>query len=487
MPSLVWFRSDLRAGDHPALHHAATRGDGGVIGVFTACPQQWLQHDWGFPRVDFVLRNLAALSRRLEQLNIPLRYAECPTFREVPGVLLTLARRHRCTDLFFNDEYEVNERRRDESVAACFAAAGLGVHRFAEQTIFPPGDIRTGQGGFFTVFTPYRRAWLRHLQEAGSLTNALPAPRRRPRLLCHPSRIPQTLRDFKPGAAQPATLASLWPAGETAAQKRLTAFVERRIAAYARSRDYPAIEGTSRLSPYLAAGVISVRSCLRAVQEAGDNEARSRPSGPDTWFNELIWREFYRHVLVGFPRVSMGRAFRIETDRLEWSQDPARFAAWCEGRTGFPIVDAAMRQLTRTGWMHNRLRMIVAMFLTKDLLLDWRLGERFFMRHLIDGDLASNNGGWQWAASTGTDAAPYFRIFNPLSQSRRFDPDGEFIRQYLPELRGLDNRSVHDPSRLPSEQRAAVDYPDPICDHAASRVEIIRRFRALRHRPAGPG
>ncbi len=485
MPSLVWFRSDLRTNDHPALYHAATHGDGGVIGAFVACPKQWRQHDWGFPRVDFVLRNLTALSASLERLNIPLLYAACPTFREVPDVLLTLARRHRCTALFFNDEYEVNERRRDEAVAACFAAGGLSVYRFTDQTLFSPGDIRTGQGSFFTVFTPYRRAWLRKLQQAADgLTKTLPAPSRQPVLLCRPSRIPKTLSDFQPNTASPAALASLWPDGEAAARKRLTAFVERRIESYAQNRDCPAVDGTSRLSPYLAAGVISARSCLRRVRDAGIMEVGSGPSGPGAWINELIWREFYRHVVVGFPRVSMGSAFRIETDRLEWSEDPQRFTAWCEGRTGFPIVDAAMRQLARTGWMHNRLRMIVAMFLTKDLLLDWRLGERFFMQHLIDGDLASNNGGWQWAASTGTDAAPYFRIFNPVSQSRRFDPNGEFIRQHLPELRGLDSRSIHDPSCLPAQQRAAIDYPHPICNHAESRAQIIRRFKALR-RPQG--
>jgi deoxyribodipyrimidine photo-lyase len=196
-----------------------------------------------------------------------------------------------------------------------------------------------------------------------------------------------------------------------------------------------------------------------------------------TWISELIWREFYRHVLVGYPRVCKGRAFRPETEDVRWRNDETGFRAWCEGRTGFPVVDAAMRQLARTGWMHNRLRMIAASFLVKDLLVDWRRGESWFMEHLVDGDFASNNGGWQWAASTGTDAQPYIRVFNPTTQSRRFDPDGEFLRRFLPELADLPAPAVHDPT---PEQRRARDYPSPLVDHAAARLRAIRAFESLK-------
>ena len=201
--------------------------------------------------------------------------------------------------------------------------------------------------------------------------------------------------------------------------------------------------------------------------------------GPATWISELIWREFYRHVLVGFPRVGMNRAFKPATERLPWRADEGRFRAWCEGRTGYPIVDAGMRQLAQTGWMHNRLRMIVAMFLSKDLFIDWRRGERHFMRHLVDGDLASNNGGWQWSASTGTDAAPNFRVFNPFAQSRKFDPDGEFIRRWVPELGGADARVLHDPALLACERRAGLAYVEPVCDHSVARQHVIAAFRTL--------
>jgi deoxyribodipyrimidine photo-lyase len=198
------------------------------------------------------------------------------------------------------------------------------------------------------------------------------------------------------------------------------------------------------------------------------------------WFSELLWREFYQHILVGHPRVSMHRAFREETEAIEWSDDEGHFEAWCEGRTGYPLVDAAMRCLRTTGWMHNRLRMVAAMFLTKDLFLDWRRGERFFMRHLVDGDLGSNNGGWQWAASTGTDAAPYFRIFNPDSQSRRFDPEGRFIREHVPELAQIEGSAVHDPTSEAPLLAGGLGYPSRIVDHSEARERAIAAFKAIR-------
>jgi deoxyribodipyrimidine photo-lyase len=224
--------------------------------------------------------------------------------------------------------------------------------------------------------------------------------------------------------------------------------------------------------------VLSPRQCLHAALAANQGEFDSGNPGVVTWINELLWREFYKHILVGYPRVSRHRAFRLETEAVPWRHAPQELAAWQEGRTGLPIIDAAMRQLLATGWMHNRLRMIVAMFLTKNLLIDWREGERFFMRHLIDGDLAANNGGWQWSASTGTDAAPYFRIFNPISQSQKFDPDGHFIRQWVPELAGLNKRDIHDPSSL-GGLFAPSGYPRPIVDLSRSRERALAAFKNL--------
>ena len=297
-------------------------------------------------------------------------------------------------------------------------------------------------------------------------------------------RVPVSIPEFDPERGRP----DLWPAGEQTGRRRLRRFVTRLIERYADDRNDPAREGTSALSPYLAIGAVSVRDCLRAA--VGANGGRlDGENGPGVWISELIWREFYRHVLVGFPRVCMNRAFKPETESLPWREAPADFEAWRQGRTGVPIVDAAMRQLLETGWMHNRLRMVSAMFLTKHLLIDWRWGEKHFMRHLVDGDFASNNGGWQWSASTGTDAAPYFRVFNPYRQSERFDPDGQFIRQYVPELAGVTGRAVHDPSTLPEPERASLDYPEPIVEHEAGRQRSLAAWgQALLRAPAStPG
>lgn len=475
MRPLVWVRSDLRTHDNPALYHAAAAATRGVVAVFTLCPSQWLAHDWRGPKVQFLLRDLRCLSDRLKRFNIPLLLLETATFREVPTALLDLARQRGCDDLYLNREYEVNESRRDESVVARFEAEGRAVHRFHDQTVIAPDEVRTAVGRFFAVFTPYKRRWIALLEERG-VGELLPEPRRQPELPCPPDAIPEAVAGFDADRE----LSDRWPGGEDHAFRRLSAFVEERLSDYENQRDLPAVDGTSGLSPYLSAGVISARRCLFAALEANASKLADGRPGPDTWITELIWREFYRHVLVGFPRVSINRAFKTETEQLPWRQDENDFRAWCEGRTGVPIVDAGMRQLAQTGWMHNRLRMIVAMFLTKDLFIDWRWGERHFMRHLVDGDLASNNGGWQWAASTGTDAAPFFRIFNPYVQGRRFDQDGTFVRRYLPELSDVETRAIHDPSGLPRARHAALDYPRPICDHGVARKHAIEAFKRLR-------
>ena len=286
--------------------------------------------------------------------------------------------------------------------------------------------------------------------------------------------VPTCIAGFETALAQ-----SLWPAGEDHAQARLQTFIEKKIKHYAAHRDFPALDGTSTLSPYLAAGIISPRQCLKAAMDVNGQRLESGDESVLSWINELIWREFYKHILMGFPRVSMNKAFKMSTENIRWDNDEALFAAWCEGRTGYPLVDAAMRQLKQIGWMHNRLRMVTAMFLVKDLLIDWRWGEKFFMQHLIDGDLAANNGGWQWAASTGTDAAPYFRVFNPVSQSQKYDPAGEFIRRYCPELRDCDNKTLHAPYALSGQYSLLFNYPRPIIDHAAARQRVLHVFKGL--------
>ncbi|MDH3686719.1 MAG: DNA photolyase family protein, partial [Myxococcales bacterium] len=270
-------------------------------------------------------------------------------------------------------------------------------------------------------------------------------------------------------------------AGEAAALQRLRSFLDRHVEAYEKARDFPALDATSRLSPYLRFGALSIRRCIQEAQKAAERDSSKR-AGTAKWLDELVWREFYHAILDVHPRVLRG-SFRREYDSLEWVNDEAEFAAWCAGRTGYPFVDAAMRQLLATGFMHNRARMVTASFLTKDLLVDWRWGERFFMSRLLDGDPASNNGGWQWAASTGTDAQPYFRIFNPVAQGERFDPEGEYVRRWVPELAGFSGKSAHRPWEQPL---LAPDYPAPIVDHAERRKLALERFKAARETRVAP-
>lgn len=475
MRPLLWFRADLRTRDHPALSRATRDADRGVIAVFTICPKQWLAHDLSDAKADLILRSLRSLSRDLAKLNIPLLILEHPTFAKSPAALLKLARTHGCDAIYFNDELELNERERDDEVASTFEDAGIEVRRFTDQLVFPPDAIRTKEGRYYSVFTPFKKAWIARHKD-GEARDEAPTPRPQSEAPCDPDPIPDSVRGFEFSNAKP----DLWPAGETHARKRMFTFCQHRISDYKDQRDLPDAEATSCLSPYLAVGALSSLQCVNAALDVNQNKLDSGAKGASTWISELIWREFYRCILVGFPRVCRHRPFKPETDRIEWNDNPEHLEAWKQGRTGVPIVDAAMRQLSQTGWMHNRLRMIAAMFLSKDLFLDWRLGERHFSRHLIDTDLANNNGGWQWSASTGVDAAPYFRIFNPFSQSRKCDPDGSFIRRYVPELRDLDAPEIHDPSALPALARTTLDYPHPIVDHARARQHAIEAFKAIK-------
>lgn len=479
MRPLVWFRNDLRLDDNVALSEAARAATRGIVAAFVVSPQQWIQlHDWSPSRISLVLRTVAELSADLASRNVALRVLTVPLFKHVPQALLALARDLECDALYFNREYEWNERARDQSVVEAFEHAGIKSHSMTDRTLFEPGQVRTQSGGWYTVYSPFKRTAYALLEE--SVPTLRPVLRKQPEMVSEPDAVPNP-HDLIEGQSHDA----LWPAGEREARARLDRFVEQSLADYKDRRDFLAEPGTSTLSPYLAIGAVSIRRCALAAIDACDGQIGKGPPGPAHWLSELLWREFYTHVLVGFPRVSRGLAFRSDARHIVWDDRPAFFEAWKAGKTGYPIVDASMRQLLATGWMHNRARMIAAMFLTKDLGLDWRLGERHFMQHLVDGDLANNNGGWQWSASTGTDAQPYFRIFNPISQSERFDPKGTFIRRYVHELAHLDDHAIHDPTRL-GLAASTLDYPAPIVDHAAARERTLARFAALKAGPAKP-
>lgn len=474
---LVWLRNDLRVRDNTALYRAAGSCRQ-LATIFIACPQSWRSHDDGDPVVAFRLACLRALKRDLAERNIPLYFLELPTLEQVPPALARIAEKLQIDVLFANAEYPLDERRRDGAVREALKQAGVPVEYCTDRTLLPPGSVKTGTGAAYRVFTPFKRAFI---AQCGSEFAPLPPPRkmdaaRWPRWIRTGNEnnlvqtIPDGLRGY--GGVPEKNGGPLgWKPGEKAAARRLRAF-RGRIDGYRKGRDFPALDATSRLSPYLNCGAISIRQCAQMALALNGGRWSGGSDGINCWLSELVWREFYTHLLAAFPRLCMHKPFRPETDKVPWSRDERKFRRWCAGETGVPIVDAAMRQLNQTGWMHNRLRMIAASFLCKNLLIDWRWGERYFMQRLIDADLAANNGGWQWVASTGVDAVPYFRVFNPYSQSKRFDRKGDFIRRLVPELRHLGGDDIH----CPPPQAA---YPLPICDVAQSRRHAIEVFAGL--------
>ena len=471
--SICWFRSDLRVHDQPALVQAMLQGP--AIALFIASPAQWREHDDAACKVDFRLRALHSLRDALSSLNVPLDYLQIDHWNDIPQALLSYCQQHGIEQVHCNREPGVNERRRDRACYQLLQDKGIRMEGHDADTLLRPGTVKTGSNEYYRVFTPFAKRCRELLRTAPRKPIALPAAQEAP-LTFQPTPLPHHLPGWDWDVPTEA-LQTLWPASEEAAQQKLAQFVENGLDRYQEQRDFPASSlGTSSLSPYLATGQLSVTQCLNAALQNNQGELDTGSKGATTWITELLWREFYRHLLHGFPRLSMHQPMKAETRNVPWRDAPDDLHAWQQGRTGIPIVDAGMRQMLATGWMHNRVRMICAMFLSKNLLIDWRKGEAWFMQHLIDGDLASNNGGWQWSASTGADAAPYFRIFNPVSQSEKFDPQGRYIRRWVPELSTLTDKQIHDPD---DTARKATGYPCAIVDLRSSRQRAIDAFAAL--------
>jgi deoxyribodipyrimidine photo-lyase len=465
MRSVHWLRSDLRLDDNRALAEAAA-GATELAVVFVLDPGLLASERTGAPRVRFLLDCLGRLAADLEARGSRLVLRRGDPAREIPLVV----EETRADRLVWNRDYSPFAKQRDERVAREAEKRGARCESFKDRVAFEAGEVLTKERKPFAVYTPYRNAWrLRFAREPEEPARLGELPPPIGGLASLP--LPTAEECGFPGDAT-----QIPTGGEAAARRRLETFLEKQVAGYAEARDFPARDGTSRLSPYLRFGAISVRRCLEAAFERA-KERHGRES-VQKWIDELIWRDFYAAILDRNPHVTTG-AHRREYDAVRWNHDDAAFEAWCAGRTGYPIVDAGMRQLAATGWMHNRVRMIVASFLVKDLLLDWRLGERFFYQRLVDGDPASNNGGWQWAASTGTDAQPWFRIFNPVTQGAKFDPDGSYVRRFVPELARCEDDFLHAPWRAEAPPR---DYPAPIVDHAERRAEALRRFEAVARR-----
>ena len=467
MHHLVWFRRDLRVLDHSALFHACKPGQR-VIALFMLTPQRWQKHHVSANQVDFILRQLEDLKQSLSALHIPLLIVD-----EAPDIIhaiKTIHQHHPLKTVHTNAVYEHVEQQEQQRLSAFLQTEGIADHWYDDRLLVPANQIQTGAGTPYTVFTPFKNKLIKHLGMHG-----IPEPFPKPAIQQPIKNLPASTVPTQLDAFSSHIDAHLWPTGEDVAHQKLDTFVQHPIKHYQKQRDFPAIDGTSRLSAYLAIGVLSVRQCLYAAMMQNQGHLSGHDSHIECWISELIWREFYTHILIHFPQVCRNQPFKAQARQIPWNNDPQLLDQWKHGRTGIPIIDAAMRQLVQTGWMHNRLRMVTAMFLCKNCLIDWRLGEAYFMQHLIDGDFASNNGGWQWAASTGTDAAPYFRIMNPVSQSQKFDSQGDFIRRFCPELTSLTAKQIHHPSQLAPAQLGT--YPAASVDLKQSRAHAIEVFK----------
>ncbi len=473
---LHWFRRDLRDDDNAGLYHALKSAR--RVHCAFVFDREILERleSTSDRRVEFIWESVRELRESLRARGGDLLVLHDTARTAIPA----LARRLGVDAVFANGDYEPAALARDEAVRSALLADGRRMHLAKDHAIFEKDEVLTRAARPYTVFTPYRDAWLAKLDSyylkaypVGTHARALsPATAPAPEMTAL-----ESLGFRRTG------LAGIGVACGMSGARAALADFEKRIERYARARDFPGVKGVSYLSVHNRFGTASIRTLARLA-------ASRKGGGPRMWLSELIWRDFYFQILWHYPDVAT-RAFRTAYESIAWPNDASLFAAWCEGRTGFPLVDAAMRQLNRTGYMHNRLRMVTASFLAKDLLVDWRWGERYFAANLNDFDLAANNGGWQWAASTGCDAQPYFRIFNPVSQSRRFDPRGAFIRRYVEELAHVPDAYIHEPHSMPPiEQEAAGcaigrDYPAPVVDHATRRAAALALYKRASFRASG--
>jgi deoxyribodipyrimidine photo-lyase len=466
MNSLLWFRNDLRIDDNPALHHFLNQPSSmnSRKAIFFVSEKQWQDHDWSPIKIDLIKRHADDLVNVLSQYNITLSLINVPDFASQIDYLLQYCSDNNIDNVMANSEVEFNEQQRDNN---CIKG-GINLTLFEADVIVPKGKVLNQSGKMYKVFTPFKRAWIKHVKACGFDYLGKPLCEQNPPCI---EESPSTLiNDLE------RSISHQWPLAKDFTQSKLPCFYQDKLTDYAVHRDIPSIKGTSGISPYLAAGLISPRYVLTTLIAKSPDILLAIDSAEFTWLNELIWREFYRHLIFHEQRLCKNECFNTKYQHVTWANDQFLFKAWCEGKTGYPLVDAAMRQLNQTGWMHNRLRMVVASFLTKHLLIDWRLGEKYFMQHLIDGDLASNNGGWQWAASTGCDAQPYFRVFNPIRQSERFDPNGTFIRKYIPELGVIPDKKIHFPHQYIKDNNLHI-YWSAIVDHKEARLQALSFYK----------
>lgn len=482
---LVWFRRDLRVYDQHALYSALKHCQHVYCAfvfdtqILAALPRQ-------DRRVEFIQQSLVQLDSHLKHLANSDAVRLITLFGEAQEEIPRLAQQLGVQAVFINHDDEPASLARDKRVRGTLAAQGVSLFDSKDHVIFERSELLTQSGTAYGVFTPYKNSWLKKISPA-DLAPFDPAPfasKLAVLTVAQQAQLPQNILSLKDIGFEPTNLSTLGIKSGVEGGAVLFKDFLKRMDNYHETRDYPAVKGPSYLGVHLRFGTVSIRALAKVALEA----SRAGSNGAAVWLSELIWRDFYAQILHHYPRAAK-HAFKPEYDLIQWETDKAakdHFKAWCEGRTGFPVVDAAMRQINATGYMHNRLRMIAASFLVKDLGIDWRWGEAYFAKHLLDFDLASNNGGWQWASSSGCDAQPYFRIFNPVTQSERFDPKGAFIQRYVPELKGLGATSIHAPWSAPALELASAgvvldkDYPSPLVDHAKARERTLMRYSVVK-------
>ncbi len=443
--NLMWFRTDLRLHDNTALHFAQKDSD--CIALFIISPKQWKFHDDADCKVDFWLRQLQQLCQDLDDLNIPLLIRTCELWEDCTDTIFELCEQHNIQKVHCNQEYGFDEMQRDQAVAKKLSTHDIDFEAHHDRLLFPVGSIKNQSDEYYKVFGAFKKVCYERLDHLQHQLELYPKPKKQNKLKISSDTVPHSVDGFAP---VPQSLQNQWQIGEIEAWNRLDAFIDQHINQYHVERDFPAFDSTSQLSAYLNAGLLSIRQCLKAAQINTDGDLLSGNEGVRIWLDELLWREFYSHLLYGFPKLSQHQPFKEETIHIAWRDNDSDLRSWQNGETGFPIIDAAMRQLKH--------------------------------QHLIDGDLAANNGGWQWSASTGTDSVPYFRIFNPITQSKKFDPHGEFIRAWLPELAHLDEKAIHEPyksAKKSSEEIDTLDYPKPMVDLKQSRQRALDTFKNL--------
>ncbi|WP_321504429.1 deoxyribodipyrimidine photo-lyase [Breoghania sp.] len=474
-PHIVWFRDDLRLADNPALFHAARSG-APVLALYLLEPEDALRRQPGAAALWWLHGSLESLGRDLASRGVPLSLLRGSAHATLPALAHSVG----ACAVSWNRRPGACSREKDEILAAPLKDEGVDARHFPANMLFEPGSVRTGSGGPYRVFTPFWRA-------ARQMTPESPLPVPEEIMGWRGAFESDNLDDWALRPTRPnwaSGLAQAWTPGEANARRRLDAFMEGAIRDYGAGRDFPASAATSLLSPSLRFGEISVREIWYRVGAA--MHAKEAPEADaEKFLSEVGWREFCHHLLCDHPDLAT-RNFNSAFDHFDWASDSRGLEAWQKGQTGYPIVDAGMRELWATGWMHNRVRMITASFLTKHLLIDWREGERWFWDTLVDADPANNPAGWQWVAGCGADAAPYFRIFNPVLQGEKFDPDGAYVRHWVPELERLDKRWLHKPWEAPARMLAEAQirlgetYPQPVVDHGAARKRALATYETMK-------